>query len=194
MANPKRHLHKGAKSTGKFRETHERNIINESPIGKVGGTHKGLKLESGHIAIFSYRGKQVHTNTPMVLVLHPNYMGKMHALNLDYIPENVLELLWKLTKETLQGKLERLVKLRLPLLKVDIGNPKSFYHGRLRSFLNSRLGSTSACYRTFDTGGISDLRIVDYRFKDSAFARKVEKKAAEIDEEKFDTPVSPYNK
>ena len=65
---------------------------------------------------------------PLVLVLHPNWQGHLHGLNLDYIPEGTLRELWKMTKVTLQGKIERLAKLRLPLLKADIGDPKRFYY------------------------------------------------------------------
>ena len=74
----------------------------------------------------------------MVLVLHPDWKGQLHGLNLDYIPESVLKELWKLTKLTVAGKIEKLTKLRLPLLKADIGNPKTFYNSRLKKFLSQR--------------------------------------------------------
>ena len=86
---------------------HNKNILKEQSSSKG-------KIEPGHIVTFSYSGKEVNTPRPMVLVLHPNYNGKMHALNIEYIPEATLKQLWKITKVTLQGKIERLVKLRLP--------------------------------------------------------------------------------
>ena len=71
------------------------------------------------------------------MVLHPRYKGKLHGLNLSYIPESVLKSLWKEVQETVQGKIKRLLKMRLPLLKPDIGNPQKFYHSRLKGFLKS---------------------------------------------------------
>ena len=82
---------------------HKGNIISE-----VAST-KG-KVQSGDIVFFNYSGKKVTTKRPLVLVLHPNWKGHLHGLNLDYIPEGTLKELWKMTKVTLQGKIERLAK------------------------------------------------------------------------------------
>ena len=152
---------------------HKGNIISE-----VAST-KG-KVQSGDIVFFNYSGKKVTTKRPLVLVLHPNWQGHLHGLNLDYIPEGTLRELWKMTKVTLQGKIERLAKLRLPLLKADIGDPKRFYYSRLQGFLKSSLGSTGVAYRTYDVKAIGGMKQIDYRFEGSQFAEDAREKAEDI--------------
>ena len=92
---------------------HKKNIISEKSENKN-------KIVPGSIVRFSYGGKKVTDSKPLVLVLHPRWRGKLHGLNISYIPESVLQGLWKLVQETVQGKVQRLIKLRLPLLKADI--------------------------------------------------------------------------
>ena len=152
---------------------HKGNIISE-----VAST-KG-KVQSGDIVFFNYSGKKVTTKRPLVLVLHPNWQGHLHGLNLDYIPEGTLRELWKMTKVTLQGKIERLAKLRLPLLKADIGDPKRFYYSRLKKFLKGSLGSTGVAYRTYDVKAIGGMKQVDYRFEGSSFAEDAQDTAEDI--------------
>ena len=151
---------------------HNKNIISES------AGNKG-QLEPGTIVRFKYSGKNVTTPNPLVLVLHSNYNGYLHGINIEYIPEGVLTKLWKMTKLTLAGKIEKLAKLRLPLLKADIGNPQSFYNSRLKKFLRGSLGTTQAAYRTYKVGGVGAVKIVDYRFK-GAFADAKRAEAEEI--------------
>ena len=145
--------------------SHKRNIISEKSSTK-------MKLVPGAIVRFSYSGKEVNDNRPLVLVLNPKWQGKLHGLNVSYIPESVLKQMLDLVRETTQGKIERLTKLRLPLLKPDIGNPYRFYHSRLNKFLKGKLGKTSAAYRLYNSSGISGVRIIDYKFKDASWAKK----------------------
>mgnify|MGYP001379482840 CR=1 FL=1 len=152
---------------------HKKNILNEVASSKN-------KIQSGDIVFFNYSGKNVTTPRPMVLVLHPNWKGHLHGLNLDYIPESTLKKLWELTKVTVAGKIERLTKLRLPLLKADIGNPKAFYNSRLKGFLRGSLGKTGVAYRTYTLSGIGSMKKVDYRFEGSSFADEVRQQAEDL--------------
>lgn len=146
---------------------HRRNIISEKSITK-------MKVVPGAIVRFNYSGKNVNDNKPLVLVLNPRYRGKLHGLNVSYIPESVLKQMLDLVRETTQGKIQRLIKLRLPLLKPDIGNPYSFYHSRLKGFLKSKLGKTSDAYRTYTYSGVGAIRIIDYKFKGASWSgRKI---------------------
>lgn len=156
----------------KYRQTHRKNIIKEATISKN-------KLEPGHIVRFNYGGKKVTTKRPLVLVLNPSYKGLMHGLNLDYLSESQLKQLWKLTKLELAGKIQKLTKLRLPLIKADIGNPKTFYNSRLKKFLRGKVGSTGVAYRTYTLNSIGGLRIIDYRFEGSNFDDEVRAQAKE---------------
>jgi len=151
---------------------HKKNIMNEVAISKG-------KIQSGDIVMFNYSGKQVTTKRPMVLVLHPSWKGHLHGLNLDYIPEGILKKLWDMTKLTVAGKVQKLIKLRLPLLKADIGNPQSFYKSRLKGFLKGNLGSTRVAYRTYDKKAIGGIKVIDYRFEGSSFADEVREDAKE---------------
>ena len=154
-----------AKTTkpNQFRNQHKRRIVQTESAVKE-------DVKPGHIIRFSYSGENVSDPKPMVLVLHPNWQGKLHGINIDYVPERVLQRLWNLVQITLQGKIETLAKLRLPLLKADIGNPYSFYHSRLKGFLKSKLGKTSDAYRTYTYNGVSGIRIIDYKFKGASWS------------------------
>jgi len=157
----------------KYKATHRKNIITEASIGKN-------KLEPGHIVMFNYGGKKVTTKRPMVLVLNPSYKGMMHGLNLDYLSESVLKQLWKLTKLELAGKVQKLIKLRLPLVKADIGNPNTFYKTRLKKFLRGKVGSTGVAYRTYTKTSIGGLKVIDYRFEGSDFDDEVRANAKDL--------------
>ena len=79
---------------------HRRNIISEKSSSK-------MKIVPGAIVRFSYSGKDVNDKRPLVLVLNPRYRGKLHGLNVSYIPESVLKQMLDLVRETTQGKIKR---------------------------------------------------------------------------------------
>ena len=153
------------KSKRSYKSQHRRNIISEKSTSK-------MKIVPGSIIRFSYSGKEVNDSRPLVLVLNPRWQGKLHGLNISYLRESNLKQLLQLVKETAQGRIKRLLKLRLPLLSADIGDPKKFYHSRLKGFLKSKLGKTSAAYRLYISSNISGVRIVDYKFRDASWAKK----------------------
>tara|TARA_Y100000593_G_scaffold79827_1_gene148748 strand:- start:880 stop:1338 length:459 start_codon:yes stop_codon:yes gene_type:complete len=142
---------------------HRRNIISEKSSTK-------MKVVPGAIVRFSYSGKDVNDKRPLVLVLNPRFKGKLHGLNISYISESVLKQMLDLVRETAQGKIRRLIKMRLPLLRADIGDPYRFYHSRLKGFLKSKLGKTSDAYRTYNYNGVSGIRIIDYKFKGASWS------------------------
>jgi len=144
-----------------YKSQHRRNIISEKSSSK-------MKIVPGSIIRFSYSGKEVNDSRPLVLVLNPRYKGKLHGLNVSYLTESNLRKLLGLMRETTQGRIKRLLKLRLPLLKADIGDPYRFYHSRLRSFLTGK----PDCYRTYKYNGIGGVRIIDYKFKGASWGDK----------------------
>ena len=141
-----------------YKSHHRRNIISEKSSSK-------MKIVPGSIVRFNYSGKEVNDSRPLVLVLNPRWQGKLHGLNISYLKESNLKQLLNLVKETAQGRIKRLLKLRLPLLKPDIGNPGSFYRSRLKPFLVGK----PDCYRTYNSGGIGGVRIIDYKFKGASW-------------------------
>lgn len=142
-----------------FMSQHKKNIVSESAVTKN-------KIEAGNIVRFNYSGKEVHTPRPLVLVLNPNYQGKFHGLKIDYIPDTILIKLQKIIKETRTAKLQKLLKLRLPLLKPDIQDPYKFYYRRLKQFIGRNFKKGDSPYRQYTVTGISSTRIIDYRLAD----------------------------
>lgn len=143
----------------KYTRAHERNVISEARTTRT-------KLTPGHVVRFNYRGESVHVDRPLVFVLHPDYEGKLHGISLDYIPESTLVKLSKIVKDRITAKIQKLARIRLPLLKPDIGRPYDFYHQQLKKFINVNFPKGQSPYRTYLTGGITNLKNLDYRFKD----------------------------
>jgi len=138
---------------------HSRNIIREDA-----GVFN--KLTAGQIVRFNYTGKTSTVKRPLVLILHPRFRGKMHAISLDNISDAILLKLREIVQETTQQRIAKLTRLRLPLLKSDIKDPQRFYDNRLKPFIRTFFNSDQSPYRTYLIGGMTNLRVIDYRFKD----------------------------
>lgn len=140
-----------------FLRAHERNIISESSIVKS-------KLYAGNIVRFNYKGKGATVRRPLALVLNPNYKGLFHALSLDVIPDNLLVDILDIIQDAMETDFTP--KARLPLLNVKVRNPSRFYDENIKSFLGN-FGSErgESPYRTYKRSGITNLRILDYKFK-----------------------------
>lgn len=138
---------------------HARNIIREE-VGVFS------KVQSGQIVRFNYKGEHSTVKRPLVLVLHPRWHNKMHAISLDYISDTVLLKLRNIVQETVQQRIKQLTSLRLPLLKADIKDPQRFYNSRLKPFIKTFFDANQSPYRLYNVGNITNLRTIDYRFKD----------------------------
>jgi hypothetical protein len=138
-----------------FTRIHNRNILSEQATVLS-------KISPGHIVRFNYTGEHARIDRPLVLVLNPAYKGYLHGISLDAISDDTLEVLYDIIKETIADKIAKLTKLRLPLIKADIRDPKLFYERKIRSFV---LGKNNP-YRTYIRANITSTRIIDYRFKD----------------------------
>jgi len=90
----------------------------------------------------------------------------MHAISLDYISDRLLKILYNLVSEKISGKIQKLTGLRLPLLKADIGNPQTFYDKQMKRFIKTYYEAKESPYRTYERKGMTNVRVVDYRFKD----------------------------
>jgi len=139
---------------------HERNIIREDATVNL------TTLKPGQIVRFNYKGKYARVSRPLVLVLNPYFRGKMHAISLDYISDRLLKILYKLVSEKISGKIQKLTGLRLPLLKADIGNPQTFYDKQMKRFIKSYYEGKESPYRTYERKGMTNVRVIDYRFRD----------------------------
>lgn len=139
---------------------HERNIIREDATTNL------TALKPGQIVRFNYKGKHARVSRPLVLILNPYYKRKLHAITLDYISDVLLKKLYGLVREKVGTKIQRLTGLRLPLLKADVGNPQTFYGKQMKTFINSYYNGKESPYRTYERSGMTNVRVIDYRFKD----------------------------
>ena len=138
---------------------HQRNIINEDRAVRA-------DVRAGNIVRFNYSGEKAHIRRPLVFVLHPRFRNKLHGLVLDHISDDLLKKLANITKETITGRLQKLTNLRLPLLKADIQDPRRFYETRLKQFIKTYFPEGESPYRTYNVSGITNMRAIDYRFRD----------------------------
>ena len=140
-----------------YTSTHSRNIITEDASGIY-------SIESGSIVRFNYKGKNVTNSRPIVLVLNPDWDGKLHGLALEPMSENMLNDLYKIVKETLGDKIEKITRLRFGRGKARITDPQQFYSSKLKPLMPTQ--SKESPYRTYLRSGVTNVRMIDYRFKD----------------------------
>lgn len=139
-----------------FTSVHKTNTINESKITKN-------QLKAGHIVRFDYRGKNVHERRPLVLILNPQWKSQLHGIALRLLSEKQLLELSRLVQETISDKMKKVITFGKGKNVVTITNPQAFYRRKIKPWLR-RLNETP--YRTYNKKGISNTRIIDYKFKD----------------------------
>jgi len=140
-----------------FLREHERNIISEKKT-------MATKLYAGSIVRFNYKGENATVKRPLALVLNPDYKGLFHALSLDVIPDNKLADILETIKNAMETTFEP--SGRLPKLKVEIRDPQRFYAAKIKPFpknFGTKRGDSP--YRTYKRSGITNIRIIDYKFK-----------------------------
>jgi len=152
---------------------HKKNFINENNVSKA-------DLAPGAIIQFTYLDEDNKMTKPLVVVLNPMYHGNMHGIRIDEIlPSKVQNLVTEI-KLWYSRRLNEKVNQRLPLIKVNVGTPRSFYENKLRALIPKLLKSED-CYREYKLNHISALRLIEYRFelKEREDAMLAAKKAKE---------------
>ncbi len=135
---------------------HKKNFLKENNVSKA-------DLVPGAIIQFTYLDEDRKMTKPLVVVLNQAYQGNIHAIRIDEIlPKNVQRLVEEI-KLWYSKRLNEKVNQRLPLLKVNVGTPKSFYENKLRALI-PKLLKTEDCYREYKLNRISALRVIEYRF------------------------------
>jgi hypothetical protein len=140
----------------KYLAQHRKNILNESIVSKS-------SIETGAIVSFTYINEQKKISKPLVLVLNPHFQNTMHGLKIDEISVPILQRLVTTIRLWYSKRLNELVGMRLPLVKVNVGPPKAFYHRVLKPLLQTQLKDESV-YREYKLGKISNLKIIEYNF------------------------------
>jgi hypothetical protein len=82
---------------------------------------------------------------------------------LRVLSEDDLVQLVKLVKISVGQKIAKRVKFLKLGTKADIGNPERFYKLKIKPYLR-KIDKTA--YRTYNVRGITNVNIIDYRFKD----------------------------
>lgn len=140
-----------------FLREHERNIISERKV-------MASKLYAGQIVRFNYKGEQSTVKRPLALILNPDYKGLFHALSLDVIPDSLLADILETIKDSLETEFEP--RARLPKLQVKVRDPQRFYAAKIKPFLkNFGTSRGESPYRTYKRSGITNIRLIDYKFK-----------------------------
>lgn len=137
--------------------SHRRFITSEKRISKNA-------LVPGAITFFTYIDENKKVSKQLVLVLNPIWRGNMHGLILSEIPPMHVQKLAEAVDVYFSKRLNEMAKLRLPLVKVNLGSPKVFYESYLRGYMKRNLKTVEA-YREFHLNKMSAVSVVEYRYK-----------------------------
>lgn len=116
-------------------------------------------LAPGSFVRFTYHGKETEDMFKEVLVLHPNWRGEVHALDLKRITPaeaSVLQAIFDPETKT-KGHPYPLVNdiLRRMDPIEEVKNPVSFYQKMVKPFIRDK-----DCYRRYKLTGISGVQLV----------------------------------
>lgn len=136
---------------------HKRNLFQNKRFRFQQRINKSL-LQPGMIVTFSYKGIEVHDPNPLVLVLNPKWLGKLHGINLNYCNEREIKAIAKTVVEKISIQQSKLGK------QYKIINPYGFYHTKIKYLLR---GMGKSIYRTYFFSGVSQPKLIDYEFQKS---------------------------
>jgi hypothetical protein len=146
---------------------HSRRIIAEHTITKS-------NLKPGMIVTFGYTGTGIRDNNPLVLFLETDDQRQlMHAINLNYLYENDVQVLFENISKKVSIKVHKRLGRdvlgryqtidRSPFIEFTKKfDPKKLYDSVIKTKLfTSR--KTKNCYRTYKATKITNLKLVNYR-------------------------------
>ena len=152
--------------------SHERRIQSEKTISKN-------KLAPGMMITFNYSSKGIYDKTPFVLFLYEDKSKKLiHCINLNYLPESVVQKLFKDISKVVPVEFSGNTDLNKPFTGVDMTgedssgdiatNRKStstanmLYEKVIKPKLLN-ISSTENCYRTYSINKVSSIKVVSYK-------------------------------
>lgn len=112
-------------------------------------------LRPGMIIQFGYSGKYSNDPAPLVLVLNPRFLGKLHGINLNYCNYNQILKISKVVNQKIDQQQIRLKE------RFKMNSPYGFYHSQLK-FVLRRLGKS--IYRTYFYSGVKQPKLMDFKF------------------------------
>ena len=133
---------------------------------------------SGDIVRFYYKSTQQDKQLdprPLVLVITPEYQGKLYGVNINYLDGPQVKRLWNQINVRKLGTIKQLVesnKNDKPLFRAKTSSARSYYSGELRNVLRNVCGSPSICYRSYSFSNISSTQMIDYQYPGNDYAEE----------------------
>ena len=121
----------------------------------VSGKYNSQDNESGECV-----GQTINESSDyVILVLQPNYEGKLHGLSLAEVDLGTIKDLAKDIGTTIIRS-NRFRTLQIPKLEM-YSSSKRFYSSKLKATMESQWNNS---YRTFDLKNFTSLMLLDYKF------------------------------
>lgn len=133
-----------------FLKEHQLNVNKKLIIPK-------FQLQKGMVVSGKYKSQEGGSSEYIILVLQPNYEGKLHGLSLkEFKPQIVKNLASDVGTTLIYAN--RFRQLQIPKLQL-IASSKRFYNSKLKKTMESTFNTS---YRTFNLNGFSSLMLLDY--------------------------------
>ena len=117
------------------------------------------QLQKGMIVSGKYNSQDNGSSDYVILVLQPNYEGKLHGLSLAEVDLGTIKNLAKDIGTTIIRS-NRFRTLQIPKLEM-YGSSRRFYSSKLKATMESQWNNS---YRTFDLKNFTSLMLLDYKF------------------------------
>lgn len=117
------------------------------------------QLQKGMIVSGKYNSQDNESSDYVILVLQPNYEGKLHGLSLAEVDLGTIKDLAKDIGTTIIRS-NRFRTLQIPKLEM-YSSSKRFYSSKLKATMESQWNNS---YRTFDLKNFTSLMLLDYKF------------------------------
>lgn len=117
------------------------------------------QLQKGMIVSGKYNSQDNGSSDYVILVLQPNYEGKLHGLSLAEVDLGTIKNLAKDIGTTIIRS-NRFRTLQIPKLEM-YSSSKRFYSSKLKATMESQWNNS---YRTFDLKNFTSLMLLDYKF------------------------------
>jgi hypothetical protein len=121
-------------------------------------------LRIGDIITATYTGTNVHDKFPQILVLHNNFQGLVHGLNLNYLTEQEINYVKSVINPEFGAEMAkkdvriRQALQRLGTISLDIKSPNVFYTRFIKTFIQNK-----SAYRLYNPAKLINVRVITRR-------------------------------
>lgn len=121
-------------------------------------------IKIGSVVTFTYKGKVVHDRFPQVLILHKNWKGFVHGLNLNYLSDLEIRYIKSVLNPDVGEKMSAKYPLVRQMLKrvmnpsnLNINSPFDFYVRFVRNFIRPRGWDP---YRRYNPNAVFNPKVI----------------------------------